>query len=412
MPGRGYDWLKVKCLKNDEFVIGAYTDPAGSRTGFGALLVGYYTKPGELKYAGKVGTGFGEAALRALTKQLKALEQDKSPFSNLARAGAPVHWLKPQLVGQVSYGAWTNDGLLRHASFQGLREDKPASQVTRPASRNHFAVAEHSKKSVKVRGHRGKATKDWDGSPEPSRNIGRLALRAPSHDNTASIGDYDARNEEFAGVRLTNPDKVLYPEQGITKLELATYYQLAAEWILPHLQDRPLVLVRCPEGRDKQCFYQKHPGVGTPQTLRRIPIREKSKTEDYVVVDDVAGLVSLAQLGVLEIHAWGSRADKLEQPDRLIFDLDPDPSVSWSTVVAAARQDRVVSSRNSGSKASSRRPAARACISWSPWTAGTTGIRPRRFASKSPTPSSPPLRSSTLRTCPRRRDQARYSSTI
>jgi len=153
--------------------------------------------------------------------------------------------------------------------------------------------------------------------------------------------DYDARRQEFAGVRLTSPDKVLYPEQGITKLELAAYYKDVADWILPHLADRPLVLVRCPEGRQATCFYQKHPPIGTPETLRQIRIRESKKSENYVVVDNVAGLISLAQIGALEIHAWGSRSDKLEHPDRLIFDLDPDAAVPWSAVVASTRQVRL-----------------------------------------------------------------------
>lgn len=156
----------------------------------------------------------------------------------------------------------------------------------------------------------------------------------------AAPSDYDARQEELAGVRLTHADKVLYPEQGITKLELAEYYRTVADWILPHLADRPLVLVRCPEGRHKACFYQKHPAIGTPAAFRQIPIREKSKTEPYVLVDDVAGLISIAQIGALEVHAWGSRADKLESPDRLIFDLDPDPQVPWAFVVQTARQVR------------------------------------------------------------------------
>jgi bifunctional non-homologous end joining protein LigD len=155
-----------------------------------------------------------------------------------------------------------------------------------------------------------------------------------------SNGDFDREKEEFAGVRLTSPDKILYPEQGITKLELAEYYRSVADWILPHIADRPLVLVRCPEGRAKACFYQKHQGVGTPDTLRQIPIREQKKTEPYVVVDNAAGLISLAQIGALEIHAWGSRADKLEQPDRLIFDLDPAEDVPWPAVVQSARQVR------------------------------------------------------------------------
>jgi bifunctional non-homologous end joining protein LigD len=151
---------------------------------------------------------------------------------------------------------------------------------------------------------------------------------------------YDSRKEEFDGVRLTSPDKMLYPEQDITKLELASYYRLVAPWMLPHVADRPLVLVRCPEGRAKDCFYQKHPGVGTPKNLRQIRIREQQKTEPYLVVDDAGGLISLAQIGALEIHAWGARADKLERPDRLIFDLDPDENVPWARVVQSARQVR------------------------------------------------------------------------
>jgi bifunctional non-homologous end joining protein LigD len=175
--------------------------------------------------------------------------------------------------------------------------------------------------------------------PVPSGSR-RISSNRKQPRRAASTNGYDAKKEEFQGVRLTSPDKVLYPEQGITKLELATYYMTIAEWMLPHVVNRPLVLVRCPEGREKGCFYQKHPAVGTPDTLRQIPVREQKKTEQYVVVDDAAGLISLAQIGALEIHAWGSRADKLELPDRLIFDLDPGSEVAWSTVVGSARQVR------------------------------------------------------------------------
>jgi bifunctional non-homologous end joining protein LigD len=152
--------------------------------------------------------------------------------------------------------------------------------------------------------------------------------------------NYDRVKEEFAGVRLTSPDKVLYPEQGITKLELASYFRAVAPWMLPHAADRPLVLVRCPDGREKDCFFQKHPAAGMPATLRQISVMEKSKREPYLVVDDAAGLISLAQIGALEIHAWGARADKLERPDRLIFDLDPDPQVKWTAIVQSARHVR------------------------------------------------------------------------
>jgi bifunctional non-homologous end joining protein LigD len=159
-------------------------------------------------------------------------------------------------------------------------------------------------------------------------------------ENGRASGLHEAGKEEFAGVRLTSPNKVLYPEQGITKLELAEYYYHVADWILPHLGNRPLVLVRCPEGRDDECFYQKHPGVGTPKNLRQIPVREKTRNEKYVVVDEVEGLISLVQIGALEIHVWGSLADNIERPDRLIFDLDPDPTVEWPRVVESAKQIR------------------------------------------------------------------------
>jgi bifunctional non-homologous end joining protein LigD len=326
-PGRGYDWLKVKCVKKEEFVIGGYSEPAGSRTGLGAVLVGYHGRQGKLRYAGKVGTGFDTRTLRSFVERLKPLQREQSPFADL-RAAGKTHWVEPILVAQVAFSGWTNDERLRHPSFQGLREDKAAKEVTHDKAVPPPRVATPAKgKAAKLRA----PAAALNGMPRPS-----------VQKSTASVTSdgYNFSRREFAGVRLTNPDKVLYPEQGITKLELAKYYKRVAGWILPPLADRPLVLVRCPEGWQKECFYQKHPAVGTPETLRRIPIREKKRTEEYVIVDDVAGLISLAQIGALEIHAWGSRADKLEQPDRLIFDLDPAPDVPWSRVVQSARQVR------------------------------------------------------------------------
>jgi bifunctional non-homologous end joining protein LigD len=310
-PGRGGDWLKSKCVQKDEFVIGGFTDPERSREGIGALLVGHHDR-GQLRYVGKVGTGFDDRMLRKLKHDLAAIETEESPFADLKRRSAKIHWVEPTRVAQVAFGAWTRDHRLRHASFQGLREDKPAEEVTRDKP---VAAARLAARRSRAR-------------TSPARSAER------------NDEDYDAAAHEFHGVRLTSPEKVLYPEQGITKLDLARYFEQVADWMLPHVVDRPLVLVRCPDGMGKDCFYQKHPGVGTPPNLRQIPIREKSKTEKYLLVDDAAGLISLAQIGALEIHAWGCRADKIETPDRLIFDLDPDPSVGWSDVVVAARQVR------------------------------------------------------------------------
>jgi bifunctional non-homologous end joining protein LigD len=334
VPGRSYDWLKVKCLQKDEFVIGGYADPSGSRVGFGALLLGYYDGDKKLKYAGKVGTGFDHRTLLDLWTRLKALEQRESPFADLrGTSGAirDVHWVKPQFVAQIAFSNRTRDGMLRHPSFQGLREDKPAGDVVRetPVSVRQAIEASTTATEDAVR-RNGRSHK---ARPHP-------ASTASTHMPRSRAAEPDHRLEEFANVRLTSPGKVMYPDQGITKLELATYYFRIAQWMLPHVANRPLVLVRCPEGHDKECFYQKHPGIGTPKNLRQIDVREKTKMEKYLVVDDAAGLISLAQIGALEIHAWGSRADDIERPDRLIFDLDPDPTVKWARVIESARQVR------------------------------------------------------------------------
>jgi bifunctional non-homologous end joining protein LigD len=334
--GRSADWLKVKCIKREEFVIGGFTDPAGSRVGFGSLLVGYYDKRHQLTYAGRVGTGFDTRSLRELTVKLERIEQPKSPFHDLTTRTAEArhaHWVRPQLVGQVEFTEWTADGRLRHPSFQGLREDKPAAEVVRdrPAPLTVVANASSSNGNVK---HQASA----------STSLRRTAKSDNANDSSNLTmngrGSHKSDRVDIAGVSLSSPGKVLYREQGITKLQLAQYYEAIADWVLPEVVGRPLVLVRCPEGTDKPCFFQKHPGAGSSERLRQIPVKEKSKTENYLVADDLAGVISLVQMGVLEIHSWGSRADRIEQPDRLIFDLDPDPSVKFTRLVEAAFEVR------------------------------------------------------------------------
>jgi bifunctional non-homologous end joining protein LigD len=206
--------------------------------------------------------------------------------------------VKPTLVGEVTFTEWTRDGLLRHPSFQGLREDKPAAQVVRER-----------------------------GQPAAARRI--------SGGSDAAVA--------VAGVRLTHPDRVLYPEQAVTKLALARYYEAVASFILPHVGGRPLSLVRCPDGTRGQCFYQKHAGTGVPTEVKRVRIRERDGgTAAYPYVDDLAGLVALAQIGVLEIHPWGARVGRLERPDRLVLDLDPAPGVPWARVVEGALAARAL----------------------------------------------------------------------
>ncbi len=335
-PGRGLDWLKVKCLQVNEYVIGGFTDPKGARTGLGALLVGFHDAAGELHYAGKVGTGFNEQVLRDLSGQLNELEQPKSPFVDLQQKTGDArgaHWVKPQLVGQFKYASRTRDGRLRHASFQGLREDKPARDV----KQDEPVAVETAVRATRSSSRKATIAKSKKSKSTAKQSTSKASPMANQPDDALQ---YDRQSETFAGVRLTHPDKLLYADDQITKLDLARYYHEVGPWILPHLEHRPLVLVRCPDGQAKECFYQKHPGVGTPANLRQIPIQEKHKHENYLVIDDVDGLVSLAQIGALELHAWGSREDKLELPDRLIFDLDPAPELAWKQVIESARQVR------------------------------------------------------------------------
>jgi bifunctional non-homologous end joining protein LigD len=211
-----------------------------------------------------------------------------------------VHWVRPEVVAQIEFGSWTDAGILRHASFQGVRDDKPAINVGQPES---------------------------------------LHAKSDHRNEAATMPARKQRSKRFASdalVELTHPDRVLYSDLGLTKQQLADYYARIADLLLPHIAGRPLALLRCPGGVDGKCFFQKHATAGTPEALRRVPIAEKGETEDYLVVDDVAGLRALAQMSILELHPWGSLAGREEQPDRLIFDLDPGPAVKWTALVEAA----------------------------------------------------------------------------
>jgi bifunctional non-homologous end joining protein LigD len=289
--GRNDLWVKTKCILRQEFVIGGFTDPEGSRAGIGALLVGHYAG-NALQFAGKVGTGFTVAVARDLRTRLEALEQKESPFQPRPAGwlGNHAHWVKPQLVAEVVFTEWTDEGKIRHPSFQGLRRDKKAVDVTRE---------------------------------QPAE--------APAAKKTS------AARPLVGGVGISHADRVLYPEAGVTKRRLAEYYERVGEWIVPHVEGRPLTLVRCPEGLNGDCFFMKHSKVWAPEALRRVKIQEKTKVGDYLIADDVRGLVSLVQMGVLEIHTWNSKYEQVELPDRIVFDLDPGANVPWKQVIGAAR---------------------------------------------------------------------------
>ncbi|MEX5219522.1 MAG: DNA ligase D [Nitrospira sp.] len=322
--GRNRNWVKVKCGRRQEFVIGGFTDPSGSRIAFGALLLGVFDDQGQLRYAGRTGTGFSARSLKALHARLAPLEQKASPFLD-PPTGADargVHWVKPTLVAEVAFAEWTNEGQLRQASFQGLRDDKDARSVV------------HERPDRKIPGEPAAGA----GSGRTSRWRKRKLQRTAAPKSTSSSTDPST----VAGVTLSHPDRVLYPDQGLTKLALAQYYEQIGAWILPHLEGRPLTLVRCPEGHAADCFYQKHANQTVPDAIGRIKIPEGKKSGTYMVADSLKAVIGLVQMGVLELHTWGAKRDLLDRPDRIIIDLDPDPDVPWKSVIEAAQLVRTL----------------------------------------------------------------------
>ncbi len=303
--GRGKLWLKVKCsYQHAEFVVGGYTPPAGARSGFGALMLGTL-RDGKLEYSGRLGTGFSSHQLEQLHTLMHKQEIAHSPFapSDSLPHLRGVHWVKPTLVVEVEYAERTRDGLLRQPSFLGLREDVAPEDVE--STEAHLEEAAPAAVSV--------------------RHAGEGAV-------------------EIAGSELTNPERILYPEAGITKLALARYYESIHEWVLPYLARRPLVLLRCPEGRQEgnehPCFYQKHLPKTQAGAVPRIAIPHEGAARDYVYVRSLADIMMLVQHGVLEFHMWGCQVEDIEHPDLLVFDLDPAADVAWAEVVRTARELR------------------------------------------------------------------------
>jgi bifunctional non-homologous end joining protein LigD len=283
-------WIKSKCSGRDEFVIGGWRPSTKKERPFSSLLLGEF-EDGKLCYRGRVGTGFDEARLAEIARKLRPLARKTSRFADAPREAArDAKWVEPRLVAEIAYAERTADGYLRHPSFIGLREDKPARQVK---------------------------------APEAMKND-----TAPKREDPATSS---------RATRLTHPDKLLFPGAGVTKAELAAYWRRVAPHALPHIRGRPLSLVRCPEGSSQGCFFQRHHTRGMPPALLSAPLRDsEGQLEEFLKIEDVAGLEAAAQIGALELHIWGSQASSVETPDRLVFDLDPDPSVPFAEVKRAA----------------------------------------------------------------------------
>ena len=291
---RTRSWLKIKCGRRQEFVIGGWSPSAKKKT-FASLLLGTW-EGGKLVYRGRVGTGFDMEGARQLQHQLDGRTRKTNPFANVPKPIAKgAKWVSPELVAEIGYTEFTPDGILRHPSFLALREDKPAGDVS------------------------------LDKPEQPKSAAAPLSTEAGI--NAA----------EAAGVKLTSPDRVVYPGQGVTKADLVAYYAAVADRMLPYVENRPLSLLRCPQGRTKYCFFQKHDTGGFPDAMKTLQIAEKDgEKESYFYVDDLAGLIAGTQMNVLEWHLWGSLTKDVEKPERIIFDIDPDEGLGFEHVRAAA----------------------------------------------------------------------------
>src|SRR5688500_3890948 len=282
--GRTRSWIKLKCRLRQDFVIVGYTAPKGSRSGFGAIVLGVYEKPRKLVYAGKVGTGFDDALLSGLSKRFAELKTKEPPLENPPREKG-ITWLRPKLVAEVEIGERTDEGLIPQGSVMGLAEDIPSKQVG-----------------------------GEPGQPPPHKTQ----------------------------IKITHPDRLIWPSLKISKGDLARYYAEIAEWMLPHVANRPLSLVRCPDGAEAKCFYQRHLGMGaSPGDLKEVE-RLRSSQGKYLYLDSTSGILSAVQNGAVEFHTWGASVPDIKHPDRITMDLDPGPDIEWSDLVRGTQLTRTL----------------------------------------------------------------------
>ncbi|HET7203475.1 MAG TPA: DNA ligase D, partial [Steroidobacteraceae bacterium] len=307
--GRNRAWLKLKCRREQEFVIAGYTRTESGRDTLTALLLGYHDEQGTLRFAGRAGTGFSEMQLGALRRRLDALATTRPPFGDppkLRRAERP-QWVRPELVAQVRFAEWTDSGILRQPLFLGVREDVGPGDVRREPDKIFDASSSSATAKHGTTKRRSSAAPEAAPAAAPPR-------RKP--------------------VRLTNPQRVLYPSDGVTKQQLAEYYEAIAPVLWPHLEARPLSLVRA-TGAQGRVFFQRHVDGDSVPGLKPVSI-PRSDEEPYFVCSSLASVPLLAQMGAVELHTWGSRMPRPGRADRMTFDLDPDPTLPWERVREAA----------------------------------------------------------------------------
>ncbi|HEY4296309.1 MAG TPA: DNA ligase D [Paraburkholderia sp.] len=360
LQGRSSSWIKLKCRRRQEFVIGGYSEPSGARAAFGALLLGVYDGDGRLQYAGRVGTGFDAALLRSVKKALDAHATRRMPFAEAPRerSRTPVHWVEPVLVAECNFAEWTSDGIVRQASFVSLREDKPARQIVKETSRQGADVQQQtdtgSEAAPKKRaGSRSAAAKTATAKTATAKTATaktataktatakaaatKAATTAPKKTTTTTAKS--ATSTEVATVRISHPDRIIDKSTGTRKIDLVRYYESVADWMLPHLQDRPVSLVRAPEDIGGELFFQKHSQKLSIPNVTQHPGLDPGHPA-LITIETINALVGAAQMGTVEFHTWNAVASNIEKPDRVVFDLDPDASLGWERMIEAAQLTR------------------------------------------------------------------------
>ncbi len=325
-------WLKIKTAMGQEFVIVGWRPSDVAKRPFSSLLLG--VREGErLTYAGRVGSGFGERELDELWPELKKRAVKTAPVEDLPRdIRRDAHFVKPELIAEIGFRGWTTDNVVRQAAYKGLRKDKRAAEVVAEVPVETRKVAPRGKTAQQAATAKAEA-----GATKAPHDAGAKAVRPGL---TVVDSDRDTGTTEIEGVRVTHPDRVLFPGINVTKRTLIEYYVSIADRILPHVVERPLSIVRCPDGAGGDCFFQKHASAGFPKAFKPVKIREKRGSDTYLYIEDVGGLVAAVQIGVLELHIWGSHVATLEQPDRIVFDFDPDETLDFGAVKSAATEMR------------------------------------------------------------------------
>ncbi|WP_019703274.1 DNA ligase D [Paracidovorax oryzae] len=327
VSGRSADWIKLKCGQRQEFVIGGYTDPQGTRTGLGSLLLGVHGDDGQLHYAGNVGSGFSERTLATLHARLRSLAADRSPFAEGTQVGRKAHWVQPQLLAEVAFAGWTQTRHVRQAVFRGLREDKPPREIVRETPAPAAAVA--APPSTPPAAPR-RASSDATPSRARTSMTSRRTASAPSSAAPPS------------SLRVTHGDRVIDAASGTTKLDLVRYYALVAPLMMEHLRQRPVSVVRAPEGVGGELFFQKHPEHGSVDGVRTLDPALDPGHPPLAEIAGPEGLPAWAQMNTIEFHSWNARSDRIDRPDRMAFDLDPGEGVPWDKVQEAATLMRVM----------------------------------------------------------------------